>query len=189
MTNFFDNLYFPLACAYIRGVSLRTGQPELPASLLHTPLSALSEEAITQILCAGQQAQLKLYRFKPHDDLPRVRAVMGFLKAIYPNSLLDIGSGRGVFLNTFLSAFPYTSVTSLDILPHRVQALRDMAAGGVAFYDGVKETPAITEARNWIKAVVEDTDPVVLPEQAYVVSQILEAIYTSSKTGKPVYFE
>ena len=132
MTNSFDNLYSPLACAYIRGVSLRTGQPELPASLLHTPLSALSEEAITQILCAGQQAQLKLYRFKPHDDLPRVRAVMGFLKAIYPDSLLDIGSGRGVFLNTFLSAFPYTSVTSLDILPHRVQALRDMAAGGVS---------------------------------------------------------
>ncbi len=65
----------------------------------------------------------------------------------------------------------------------------DLSAGGVAFYDGVAETPAITEARNWIKAVVEDTDPVVLPEQALVVSEILEAIYTSSKTGKPVIFE
>ncbi len=65
----------------------------------------------------------------------------------------------------------------------------DTSAGGVNFYAGVQETPALVEARNWIKAVVEDTDPVVLPEQAYVVSQILEAIYTSSKTGKPVYFE
>ena len=65
----------------------------------------------------------------------------------------------------------------------------DCAAGGVNFYAGVQETPAMVEARNWIKAVVEDTDPVVLPEQAYVVSQILEAIYTSSKTGKPVFFE
>ena len=65
----------------------------------------------------------------------------------------------------------------------------DCAAGGVNFYAGVQETPALVEARNWIKAIVEDTDPVVLPEQAYVVSQILEAIYTSSKTGKPVYFE
>ncbi len=65
----------------------------------------------------------------------------------------------------------------------------DTSAGGVNFYAGVEETPALVEARNWIKAVVEDTDPVVLPEQAYVVSQILEAIYTSSKTGKPVYFE
>ena len=64
----------------------------------------------------------------------------------------------------------------------------DVSAGGVAFYDGVKETPAITEARRWIDAVENDTDPVVLPEQACVVSEILEAIYTSAKTGEPVYF-
>ena len=62
------------------------------------------------------------------------------------------------------------------------------SAGGVAFYDGAQKTPAATEAYNWIKCIVEDTDPVVLPEQACVVSEILEAIYTSSKTGKPVYF-
>ena len=49
----------------------------------------------------------------------------------------------------------------------------DTSAGGVAFYDGVKETPAITEARNWIKAIVNDTAPVVLPEQALVFSEIL----------------
>ena len=29
----------------------------------------------------------------------------------------------------------------------------------------------------------------VLPEQALVVTQILEAIYESAKTGKPVYFD
>ncbi|MBR5308584.1 MAG: Gfo/Idh/MocA family oxidoreductase [Clostridia bacterium] len=62
-------------------------------------------------------------------------------------------------------------------------------SGGVAFYSGATETPALTEARNWIKAITDDTDPVVLPEQALVVSEILEAIYTSSKTGKPVFFE
>ncbi len=64
----------------------------------------------------------------------------------------------------------------------------DVSSGGVAFYDGVKETPAITEARRWIDAIENDTDPVVLPEQACVVSEILEAIYTSAKTGEPVYF-
>ncbi|MBQ9544395.1 MAG: Gfo/Idh/MocA family oxidoreductase [Clostridia bacterium] len=65
----------------------------------------------------------------------------------------------------------------------------DTKAGGVAFFSGAKEDKALTEAYNWIKAVVDDTDPVVLPEQACVVSRILEAIYTSSKTGKPVYFD
>ena len=62
-------------------------------------------------------------------------------------------------------------------------------AGGVAFYDGVKETPGITEQRRWLDAIENDTDPVVLPEQACVVSEILEAIYTSARTGKPVYFD
>lgn len=65
----------------------------------------------------------------------------------------------------------------------------DTAAGGVAFYDGEQMSPAGTEAYNWIKAIVDDTDPIVLPEQACVVSEILEAIYTSSKTGKAVYFD
>lgn len=60
--------------------------------------------------------------------------------------------------------------------------------GGVAFYAGKTCTPQQTEAERWIDAVKKDKKPVVLPEQALVVSQILEAIYTSSKTGKPVYF-
>ena len=60
---------------------------------------------------------------------------------------------------------------------------------GVDFYAGLKPTSGLTEAINWIAAVKNDTAPVVRPEQAYVVSQILEAIYTSSKTGKPVYFD
>ena len=64
----------------------------------------------------------------------------------------------------------------------------NMAAGGVAFYDGVQETPPITEQMRWLDAIENDTDPVVLPEQACVVSEILEAIYTSAKTGEPVYF-
>ncbi|KRE46590.1 Gfo/Idh/MocA family protein [Paenibacillus sp. Soil522] len=63
----------------------------------------------------------------------------------------------------------------------------DLNAGGVAFYDGKTESDADLEMRMWLKAIDEDTDPVVKPEQAFVVSQILEAIYESSKTGKAVY--
>ncbi len=63
------------------------------------------------------------------------------------------------------------------------------SAGGVDFYAGASKDPQVREAAKWIEAVVEDKDPVVLPEQALVVSQILEAIYVSSKTGKPVYFD
>jgi predicted dehydrogenase len=63
----------------------------------------------------------------------------------------------------------------------------DLQAGGVAFYEGKSDSPTELEIRKWIEAIEEDKDPVVTPEQAYVVSQILEAIYESAKTGKAVY--
>jgi len=74
-------------------------------------------------------------------------------------------------------------------LDRLVVAKVDLSAGGVAFYSGSSATPHALEARQWIESIVDDKAPCVLPEQAYVVSQILEAIYTSSKTGKAVYFE
>lgn len=64
----------------------------------------------------------------------------------------------------------------------------DLSSGGVAFYEGKAEDAADLEARLWIESIINNAEPVVKPEEAYVVSQILEAIYTSSKTGKPVYF-
>lgn len=79
-------------------------------------------------------------------------------------------------------------INSVD-LDRKVDYTVDMSNGGVAFYSGSSNSPQENEARSWINAIINDTDPVVLPEQAYVVSQILEAIYTSSKTGKAVYFE
>ena len=44
------------------------------------------------------------------------------------------------------------------------------------------------EAKCWIDALINDTEVMVKPEEAYVVSQILEAIYESAKTGQPVFF-
>ena len=64
----------------------------------------------------------------------------------------------------------------------------DLGAGGVDFYDGESASPADIEARQWIDAVINDKEPVVKPEQAIVVTQILEAIYESAKTGKEVVF-
>ena len=64
----------------------------------------------------------------------------------------------------------------------------DLSAGGVAFYEGASENPADREARLWIEAVENNTAPFVLPEQAFVVSQILEGIYLSAKSEKPHCF-
>lgn len=64
----------------------------------------------------------------------------------------------------------------------------NLSTGGVAFYDGEENDPELIEARQWIDAILNDTTPTVLPEQALVVTEILEAIYKSSKTGQPVFF-
>lgn len=65
----------------------------------------------------------------------------------------------------------------------------ELNSGGVAFYDGASEDPAELEMRTWIDAIQNDKEVLVKPEQALVVSEILEAIYESARTGKAVYFD
>ena len=66
----------------------------------------------------------------------------------------------------------------------------DLSAGGVAFFEGdTSAAPADVEAAQWIRAVRGEGEPLVKPEQAYVVTRILEGIYESAKTGKPYYFD
>src|SRR5262245_16854409 len=54
----------------------------------------------------GLQAGLRLHRVKRTGNLPRVRKVLGILRGLGPESVLDVGSGRGVFLWPLLGAFP-----------------------------------------------------------------------------------
>ncbi len=127
-----------LAAAYVRGAAMEKGGL-LPPGLTEKPLDSLGEAELAEILRAGEAAGLKLYHFKKKEPLPRVKAVMGFLKGVRPESLLDVGSGRGVFLLPFLTEFPWVRVTSADILPHRVQMLRAISRGGVGNLTAVEQ--------------------------------------------------
>ena len=63
-----------------------------------------------------------------------------------------------------------------------------MSGGGnVAYFEGATGEPGYEEAKQWLRAILCGTEPLVKPEQAYVVTQILEAIYRSSELGKEVY--
>lgn len=64
----------------------------------------------------------------------------------------------------------------------------DLNGGGVDFYDGEAASPGYLEAKSWIDSVVNGTELIVKPEQALVVTQILEAIYESAKSGKTITF-
>jgi predicted dehydrogenase len=64
----------------------------------------------------------------------------------------------------------------------------DLGAGGVDFYEGGEEKPEVLEAKAFYRAVIKGDSLVVEAEQALVVTEILEAIYESAKTGKTIEF-
>src|SRR5438093_12404207 len=78
----------------------------------------------------GLRAGLRLHRFKRTADLPRVRKVLGILRGLGPENLLDVGSGRGGFLWPLLDAFPWVPVTAIDRSAYRAGPLGAVAAGG-----------------------------------------------------------
>lgn len=70
---------------------------------------------------------------------------------------------------------------------HTYEQHINMEMGGVDFYDGSQSSPADVEARTWIQSILDNTEPVVKPQEALIVTEILEAIYESAKTGEPVF--
>ena len=128
-----ERYYKEFAVAAIRGRLMRTGKTALlPADLAQKPLDMLTDDECEAILALAAAEGMKIYDFKrTHRDLPRVRRVLGFLHGTGLSSLLDVGSGRGVFLFPLLDEFPEIRVTAVDILPARLEMLSDVALGGV----------------------------------------------------------
>ena len=117
------------AVAAVRGGLKRKG---VDSDLINKPLSELSNTEQNELIELGAEAGIKLYYFKNSDrQLPRVNKTLGFLKGIYFESLLDVGSGRGVFLLPFLDEFSYVDVTSVDILDKRIELLSNLVEGGI----------------------------------------------------------
>ena len=58
----------------------------------------------------------------------------------------------------------------------------------VDYFDGVNEAPGVVEARQWINAILNDTEPCVKPEEAFRVTQILDAIYKAAESNSTIRF-
>jgi 2-polyprenyl-3-methyl-5-hydroxy-6-metoxy-1,4-benzoquinol methylase len=99
------------------------------------PLKSLTDDQKDELVSCGKAAELKMHYFKEKEELARVQLVMGFLRGMVASgqvsSLLDVGSGRGAFLFPLLTTFSDMEVSSIDILPHRVDLLHSMELGGV----------------------------------------------------------
>jgi predicted dehydrogenase len=59
---------------------------------------------------------------------------------------------------------------------------------GIAYFSGETKDPGYLEAKQWLLSIINDTEPLVKPEQAFAVTQILEAIYESNDTGHSIEF-
>ena len=123
-----ERYYLKLAAAYVRG-KLAPKFPDDP--LFSRGLEELSESELEILFSLGRENELKLHRFKISRELPRVAKVLGILKGFQPSEILDIGTGRGVFLWPFLDSFPYTSITCLDLLDYRVEDIQAVHHGGI----------------------------------------------------------
>jgi ubiquinone/menaquinone biosynthesis C-methylase UbiE len=112
--NLTERYYLDLAAAFVRGK-----MPDAPA--------LPSAETVR----LGLQAGLRMHKFKRTGELPRVRKVLGMLRGLAPQDLLDIGSGRGVFLWPLLDSFRALPVIALDRNPRRAEELHAVVCGGV----------------------------------------------------------
>jgi len=122
-----DQLYLRSAAAYIIG-ELGEQTIELTSG---KELSDLSQTELNRVVEAGRDKGLRVHRFKRTMGLPRVTKVLGILKALYPQSMLDIGTGRGVFLWPLLDLYPDVQVTCADILDYRYHFLCKVKDGGL----------------------------------------------------------
>lgn len=109
------------------------------------------------------------------------------LESSWALNTLDVGEAQTALCGTKGGADMMDGLR-INFVKNNCQVVEkpDLETGGVDFYDGEEQSPADVEARLWIDAILNDTPVVTKPEQALVVTQILEAIYTSAKEGRPV---
>lgn len=100
------------AAAYVRGM-----------------LGLPADEAVDTHTLAATHG-LHLHPFKRTRGLPRVQKMLGVLRGLRPGSLLDLGTGRGVFLWPLLEAFPELRVHAVDLLSRRIERIEAVARGG-----------------------------------------------------------
>lgn len=62
------------------------------------------------------------------------------------------------------------------------------AGGTIAFFEGGSDKEEVIECKQWMEAILNDTEPLVKPEQAFVVTKILDNIYKASRLGHEIKF-
>ncbi|MEO3945122.1 Gfo/Idh/MocA family oxidoreductase [Gorillibacterium sp. CAU 1737] len=109
------------------------------------------------------------------------------LEASWALNSLDVHEAKTVLCGTKAGADMLNGLTINGTKNDRLYELKpNLEAGGVAFYDGNTTTPEVVEQQTFFHAIRGKGELVVLPEQAAVVTQILDAVYQSAKEGRQI---
>ena len=109
------------------------------------------------------------------------------LEASWALNTLDVHEAKTVLCGTKAGADMLNGLTINGTKNDRQYELKpNLKAGGVAFFEGDSQTPEVMEQQIFLKAIRGEGELVVLPEQAAVVTQILDADYRSAKEGHQV---
>ena len=111
------------------------------------------------------------------------------LEASWALNTLDVNEAKTVLCGTKAGADMNDGLVINGVKHNRLYTTHpDLGIGSVAFYEGAEDAPQVTEQKVFLGAVAGKNPLVILPEQAFVVTQILEAIYDSAKAGKQIVF-
>jgi predicted dehydrogenase len=119
-----------------------------------------------------------------------------YLEAAWALNVLDPKEAQVTLCGTkagaemFGEAYKNEGYAVINRVEHGVLISSQPSTGGgiYGFAGAGSLDPRDLEARQWIDAIKNNADPLVKPDEALVVTQILEAIYESASTGKAVYF-
>mgnify|MGYP000052733378 CR=1 FL=1 len=113
-----------------------------------------------------------------------------YLEASWALNTLDVDEAKTTLCGTKAGADMKDGLRINRIKYNRqCVEIPDLTIGGVAFFEGESSNEADIEQSVFYHAVVDGAKLVVEPEQALVVTRILEAIYESARSGKTIYFD
>ena len=142
--------YVEPAVAFVRGK--RADAPELSDG---------------HLIAWARAAGLPMHRFKRSSVLPRVKRIIGFLTAIRPVNILDIGSGRGTALWPMMDALPWVSFTAAEIHPERRADLEAVRAGGLSR----------------LSVIDDNAEQLTLPTDSFSAVTLLEVLEHMERPG------
>ena len=170
---------------------------ELAAAYIRGSFADVPDGDVREILAFGKSRGLKLHRFKKTMSLPRIRSVIGALHGIMPETLIDIGTGRGVFLWPLLDAFPELKVTVVEKDDRRVGHLKAVRAGGLERLEVLDQSAealpfdaAAFDVATVLEVLEHQDDPTLIAEEAVrVASRFVIASVPSKEDDNPEHIQ